>query len=80
MRNRQTAFMQVDGHSGSEFGTYARAFGLSISTVSIPSRATEFTMMIRLASAAAIAALMSTAAMALMPDYTSKDVSAEYDS
>jgi sporulation protein YlmC with PRC-barrel domain len=35
---------------------------------SIPSRATELTMMIRLASAAAIAALMSTAAMAQTPN------------
>jgi hypothetical protein len=32
-------------------GTCARAFGLQTSTGSIPSRATEFTMMIRLASA-----------------------------
>jgi hypothetical protein len=31
--------------------TFARAFGLPTSTGSIPSRATEFTMMIRLASA-----------------------------
>jgi hypothetical protein len=45
-------------------GTYACVSGLPMSTGSIPNRASELTIMIRLASAAAIAALVSTAAIA----------------